>query len=240
LTIGVAGSSHTGCPAVTERIMIRFNDVSKTYHLGKFSNQVLNPASFVIKPGSSIGICGANGAGKSTLMRLIAGVESPTTGTIERSITTSWPIGYTSCFQSSLTGADNARFIARIYNREIQPLLDYVDDFAQLGPYFHHPIHTYSAGMLARLAFGVSLAIDFDCYLVDEVTAAGDDRFRKRCEEALHHRRATGTLVMISHQPSALRSYCSTGAVLHRGELTFYDTVDEALAVHFQHQTLAA
>jgi len=220
--------------------MIRFHDVTKTYHIRRFQKKVLNPLTFEISRGASLGICGANGAGKSTLMRLIAGVEAPTEGTVERDGTCSWPIGYASCFQSTLTGADNARFIARIYDREIEPLLDYVEDFAQLGPYFHQPIYSYSAGMMARLAFGISLAIDFDCYLVDEVTAAGDDRFRERCSEALHHRRETGTLVMISHDPGTLRMYCNAGAVLHEGNLTFYDTMDEAVDVHLHNQAVAA
>jgi capsular polysaccharide transport system ATP-binding protein len=153
-----------------------------------------------------------------------------------RTVSCSWPIGYSSCFQSTLTGADNARFIARIYSKDIQQLLDYVEDFAQLGAYFHQPIYSYSAGMMARLAFGISLAIDFDCYLVDEVTAAGDDRFRQRCEDALHHRRAAGTLLMISHDPGTLRAYCERGAVLQQGRLDFYDTIDEAIAVHMHNQ----
>ncbi len=220
--------------------MIMFDNVTKTYHLRRFEKQVLNPLSFEIPRGTSLGICGANGAGKSTLMRLISGVEAPTTGRVTRDGSCSWPIGYTSCFQSTLTGADNSRFIARIYGRDIGPLLDYVEDFAQLGPYFHQPIFSYSAGMLARLAFGLSLAIDFDCYLVDEVTAAGDDRFRQRCADALHHRRETGTLVMISHDPSTLQLYCDTGAVLSGGNLIFYDSVDEAVAVHMHNQSVAA
>jgi len=220
--------------------MIRFDAVSKTYHLRKFDKLVFSDLTFEVPTGSSLGICGANGAGKSTLMRLIAGVETPSSGTITRDMTCSWPIGYSSCFQSSLTGADNARFIARIYDRDPEELLRYVEDFAQLGPYLFQPIHTYSAGMLARLAFGVSLAIDFDCYLVDEVTAAGDDRFRQRCEEALHYRRQTGTLIMISHDSSTLRSYCNRGAVLYKGSLTFYDSIDEAIDVHLGQQALAA
>lgn len=217
-------------------LMISFENVSKSYHIRKFRKDVLNDLSFNIPTGSSLGICGANGAGKSTLMRLISGVEHPNAGQIIRTVSCSWPIGYSSCFQSSLTGADNARFIARIYSRDIQQLLDYVEDFAQLGAYFHQPIYSYSAGMMARLAFGISLAIDFDCYLVDEVTAAGDDRFRQRCEDALHHRRSAGTLVMISHDPHTLRAYCTDGAVLHEGKLTFYDTIDEAINVHMHNQ----
>lgn len=217
--------------------MIAFENVSKTYHIKKFHKEVLKELSFTLDTGTSVGICGANGAGKSTLMRLISGVESPSKGRVMRSGSCSWPIGYSSCFQSSLTGADNARFIARIYGRDPAALLAYVEDFAQLGPYFHQPIYSYSAGMMARLAFGISLAVDFDCYLVDEVTAAGDDRFRQRCEEALHHRRNTGTLIMISHDPNTLRAYCERGAVLSEGRLQFYDTIDEAIDLHLYNQS---
>lgn len=216
--------------------MIRFDAVSKTYHVRKFSKLVLSDLNFVIQPGMSIGICGANGAGKSTLMRLIAGVEAPSEGTVFRGMTTSWPIGYANCFQTSLTGADNARFISRIYDRDERDLLDFVEDFAQLGPYLYQPVNTYSAGMAARLAFGISLAIDFDCYLVDEVTAAGDERFRLRSEEALVHRRDNGTLLMTSHDTGTLRAYCTHGAVLYGGSLVFYDTIQEACEVHHRLQ----
>lgn len=220
--------------------MIVFEDVSKKYRIRRFEKQVLRDVNFTLDKGDSLGICGANGAGKSTLMRLIAGVETPTGGRIDRGLTTSWPIGYTSCFQSSLTGADNARFIARIYGQPIDDLLAFVDDFAQLGPYFYQPIHTYSAGMTARLAFGVSLAIDFQCYLVDEVTSAGDARFRDRCHDELMARRDNGALVMISHDHGTLREYCSRGAVIHNGTMTLYDTIDEAADVHEALQLQAA
>ena len=216
--------------------MITFENVAKTYHIRKFEKQVFANLTFTIDRGDSIGICGANGAGKSTLMRLLGGVEAPSSGTITRSMSTSWPIGYGSCFQSSLTGADNARFIARIYSRDESELLDFVEDFAQLGPYLHQPVHTYSAGMGARLAFGISLAVDFECYLVDEVTGAGDERFRIRCEEALLHRRDHASLIMISHDPGALRQYCRKGAVVYGGNVTFFDTIEEASEVHHRLQ----
>ena len=217
--------------------MLTFERVSKVYEGHGMRNLVLNNLNFTIQKGESIGICGANGAGKSTLMRLLSGVEMPTTGRVTRSMSTSWPIGFTSCFQSSLTGADNARFIARIYGRSVDALLAFVEDFAELGPFFRQPISTYSSGMVARLAFGVSLAIDFDCYLVDEVTAAGDERFRLKSEAALTARRDASTLIMVSHVPETLRAYCRKGAVLYNGSLSFYDTIDEALEVHeyFQH-----
>jgi capsular polysaccharide transport system ATP-binding protein len=219
--------------------VIRFENVSKSYHGRKFEKTVFSDLSFSIAKGESIGICGANGAGKSTLMRLISGVEQPTSGTVTRKMSTSWPIGYASCFQTSLTGADNARFIARVYKRPEKEMLAYVEDFAQLGPYFR-PVKTYSAGMAARLAFGVSLAIDFDCYLVDEITGAGDERFRIRSEEALAARRDNGTLVMISHDPYTLRAYCTRGAVLFGGSLIHFDDVEEACEVHKRLQARAA
>ena len=220
--------------------MIRFDKVGKSYHGRKFEKKVFSDLSFTIERGESIGICGANGAGKSTLMRLISGVEQPTSGLVTRKMTTSWPIGYASCFQTSLTGADNARFIARVYKRPEDELLDFVEDFAQLGPYFRQPVKTYSAGMAARLAFGVSLAIEFDCYLVDEVTGAGDERFRARSEAALAARRDNGTLVMISHDPYTLRDYCKRGAVLFGGSLIHFDDIAEACEVHSRLQARAA
>ncbi len=221
--------------------MIVLEGVCKTYHARRLVKRVLNDINLQVAKGEAVAILGANGAGKSTLMRLISGVEHPSLGRIDRGgMSVSWPIGYSSCFQSSLTGADNARFIARIYRRSTPDLLAYVEDFAQLGPYLHQPVRTYSAGMAARLAFGVSLAIDFDCYLVDEVTAAGDERFRARCHDALLHRRDTGTLVMISHDPGTLRTYCSRGAVLRDGRLTVFDDLEAAIADHHQSQTAAA
>lgn len=213
--------------------MIRFDRVSKHYRARGGPRRVLEDASFQITRGQSIGICGHNGAGKSTLLRLIAGVEKPSSGTIERGMSVSWPIGYANSFQSSLTGADNVRFIARIYGKPVDDVLAFVEDFAELGNYLQMPLRTYSAGMAARLAFAASLAVEFDCYLVDEVTAAGDERFRARCHAALMERRARGTLIMVSHDPQTLRDFCDTGAVLVDGRLSFYDNIEEAMAHHF-------
>ncbi len=219
--------------------MISFENVSKVYRARGGEKCVLRDASFTIQPGAALGVCGANGVGKSTLLRMIAGVEYPTTGRIRRGMSVSWPIGYASAFQSSLTGADNVRFIARIYGKPIAAMLEEVEAFASLGPYMRMPVNTYSAGMMARLAFGVSLAIEFDCYLVDEITAVGDLTFQERCQRALEARRATGTLIMVSHVAQTLRDYCQTGATLVDGALTFYDTIDEAIEVHHDRQMRA-
>lgn len=209
--------------------MIQFENVTKVYHARGVNKCVLDHQSFVIERGVSIGIVGVNGAGKSTLTRMIAGIEYPTSGRITRTMSISWPLGFGGAFQGSLTGADNARFIARIYRRPINDILDYVNSFARLGHYFDAPVKTYSSGMQARLAFAVSLAIRFDCYLVDEVTAVGDHSFRLQCREALLERREHGTLIMVSHDPNTLREYCDKGAVLQNGTLTFYDTIDAAI-----------
>jgi capsular polysaccharide transport system ATP-binding protein len=212
--------------------MIEFDNVSKTYERTGLTRRVLDRLNFRIEPGESLAICGANGVGKSTLLRLIGGVEHPSEGRIRRSMRTSWPIGYANCFWPTMTGADNTRFIARLYRKDETDVLAFVEDFAQLGLYLNQPVETYSSGMMSRLAFGVSLAIDFDCYLVDEITAAGDIRFRRRSEAELLARRDRATLIMTSHDPHTLELYCKRGAVLYGGVLTFYDTVTEACEVH--------
>lgn len=216
-----------------DKHVIRFENVSKRFRTRSGTHTVLDGVSLRLHRGDALGICGHNGSGKSTLLKLIAGVEQPSSGAITRSGSVSWPIGYASAFQSSLTGADNVRFIARIYDRPIKETLEFVDAFAELGQYLAMPIRTYSAGMMARLAFAASLAVDFDCYLVDEVTAAGDARFRQRCEDALMARRDSGTLVMVSHDPHTLRQYCTAGALVGGGRVDLFETVDEAIERHF-------
>ncbi len=215
--------------------MIGFERVSKTYHGRAGAHRVLDDITFTLRRGEALAICGRNGAGKSTLLRLLAGVEAPTSGRVRRDMSVSWPLGHASAFQSSLTGADNVRFIARIYKRPIADVLAFVEDFAELGAYMRMPVRTYSAGMQARLAFATSLAIDFDCYAIDEITAAGDSRFRERCHEALMERRARSTLVMVSHDLHTLGLYCDRGATLIDGHLTFHESVDAAVAVHVEH-----
>jgi capsular polysaccharide transport system ATP-binding protein len=207
--------------------VIVVKNITKVFATRAGPHKVLDDVSFTLERGQALGIMGRNGAGKSTLTRLIGGVEYPTSGEIERSMSVSWPLGYFGAFQASLTGADNVRFIARIYGAPIAETIAYVEEFAELGEYFQMPIWTYSAGMRSRLAFGVSLAVDFECYLVDEVTGAGDHRFAERSKKALRDRREKGAMLMVSHDPHALKDYCSMGAVLDQGKLHFFDTIEE-------------
>ena len=213
--------------------MIRFDNVTKYYPTRNGRRTILDSVNFRIDKGQSFGICGHNGAGKSTLLRLASGVEKASSGVVERSMSISWPIGHSSAFQSSLTGADNVRFIARIYNKPIAEIVDFVDDFAELGSYLKMPVRTYSVGMAARLAFAVSLAVEFDCYLIDEITSAGDARFQQKCHDAMMKRKQQGGLLMVSHDANMLAAFCEQGAVLADSRLLLFDSIDEAIEQHF-------
>jgi capsular polysaccharide transport system ATP-binding protein len=212
--------------------MITANGISKEYRLEGRVHRVLDQVSFTVRKGEKVAVLGRNGAGKSTLIRLLGKVELPTSGTIDRTMSLSWPIGLTGGFQGSLTGNDNMRFIARIYNKPFGDIKAYVDDFAELGKFLSEPVKIYSLGMRARFAFALSLAIDFDCYLVDEVIAAGDQRFQRRSQEELFEKRADRSLILASHIGEVVRSYCSSALILHRGRGKVFSDLDLALSIY--------
>jgi capsular polysaccharide transport system ATP-binding protein len=212
--------------------MIRVSGLSKEYRAEGKVHQVLSNVSFNVERGEKVAVLGRNGAGKSTLMRLIGGVEVPTSGRIEREMSLSWPLGLQGGFQGSLTGNDNMRFIARIYNKPFDYIRAYVDDFAELGKYLSEPLKTYSTGMRARFAFALSLAIDFDCYLIDEIIAAGDQRFQRRSHEELFEKRADRSMILASHIGDIVKAYCSRALVLHRGRGKVFDDLDLALDIY--------
>ncbi|TMJ74086.1 MAG: ABC transporter ATP-binding protein [Alphaproteobacteria bacterium] len=214
--------------------MIIAEGVCKDYHseTGHGWHRVLSGVSFTIAPGEKVAILGRNGAGKSTLIRLISGIEVPTLGTIERQMSVSWPVGLTGGIGGAMTGNDNIRMICRLYNRPFNVIREYVEDFAQLGKYLSEPVKTYSAGMRARLNFAVSLAVDFDCYLIDEVITVGDQRFQQRSYEELFVRRADRSLILASHSPEIVRAYCARALVLHRGRAKIFEDLELALAIY--------
>ena len=214
--------------------MIIAEDICKDYHseTGHGWHRVLSGVSFTISPGEKVAVLGRNGAGKSTLIRLISGIELPTLGTIERQMSVSWPVGLTGGIGASMTGNDNIRMICRIYDRPFKLIHEYVEDFAQLGKYLSEPVKTYSAGMRARLNFAVSLAIDFDCYLIDEIIIVGDANFHHKCHYELFEKRADRALVLASHSPDLIREFCDRALVLHQGRGTIYSNVNEALDVY--------
>lgn len=210
--------------------MIMLEGVSKAYRTRDGRKTVLDEVSVAFHPGHNFGVLGVNGAGKSTLIRLIAGSELPDRGVVRRYGRVSFPLGFGGTFHGSLSGRENVAFVARVYGASLRTVSDYVEAFAELGQYFHMPVNTYSAGMRARLAFATCLAIEFDVYLIDEVTEIGDQRFRKKCAEAFRERMQRADVIMVTHNPHTLRQYCDRGAILANGELALFDDIGAALS----------
>lgn len=212
--------------------MIDLQQITKAYRTSAGPNVVLDSVSFSFPPKMNVGILGKNGAGKSTLLRIIAGTELPDSGKVVRQGLVSWPIGFSGGFSGSLSGEENCRFVARIYGADIDEVVGFTQDFAGLGNYFYMPVKTYSSGMRARLAFGLSMAIEFDAYLVDEVTAVGDTQFQEKCRAAFSARSERSSVIIVSHSMSTVRDYCQRCLVLKAGQLLCFDSVDEAAAAY--------
>lgn len=208
--------------------MIDLINVSKRYRIRTGQRTVLDRVNLRINRGEKIGILGVNGAGKSTMIRLLSGVEQPSGGAIAREMSVSWPLAFSGGFQGSLTGLDNLKFICRVYNVPVEPVEDFVADFSQLGVFMQEPVKTYSSGMRAKLAFALSMAVNFDCFLVDEVIAVGDASFQKRCHEEIFEKRADRAMIMVSHDPNKIKEYCSRASVLFKGKLHNFIDVDGA------------
>lgn len=215
--------------------MIQLDRVCKDYNTAAGPRRILDDITLTINPGERIGILGRNGAGKSTLVRLISGAEAPTSGTIERNMSVSWPLAFTGGFHGTLTGADNLRFICRIYGVDFEPRIEFVKEFSELGIYLNEPVANYSSGMRARLAFAVSMTIDFDCYLIDEVMAVGDQRFRERCRIELFEKRADKAMLIVSHSHRYLKGNCHRFLLFREGKIEEHDDFDE---VYFRYKEL--
>ena len=207
--------------------MIELRNLTKIYRLNGVAKPVARDITFTFPSGECVGLMGPNGAGKSTMLKLIAGTVQPDSGEIIRHGSISWPVGFAGSFHGDLTGAQNVRFVARLYGVDTEELTEFARDFSQLGAHFYLPIRTYSSGMRARLAFGLSMAIDFDTYLVDEVTAVGDNNFRTKCRAAFAERRERSSIIIVSHNLGTIREYADRYALLRRGQLTFYDDLAE-------------
>lgn len=208
--------------------MIRIENLCKTYPTRFGEKLVLDNVSFELKKGEKLGILGRNGAGKSTLIRLISGAEFPTSGRVVADMSVSWPLAFSGAFQDNLTGVDNVRFISRIYDQDFEHNLAFVEDFSELGDYLREEVRTYSSGMRARLAFAISMITEFDCFLIDEVSAVGDARFHARCNYELFERRADRAMIIVSHNTSYINNHCNKFALLHDAKLRLYDDFEEA------------
>lgn len=208
------------------------SNLTKIYRMAHGRRAVLNGVDFSISKGERVGILGRNGAGKSTLIRLIGGAELPSSGSIQRGMSVSWPIAFAGGFQGSLTGIDNVRFICRVYNSRYEDVVPFIESFSELGPYMREPVRNYSSGMMAKLGFAISMAIEFDCFLVDEVLAVGDERFQEKCRKALFEDRGDRAMIMVSHDSHMIKEYCNRASVLHNGTLVNFDNVDDAYSYY--------
>ena len=220
--------------------MIRLVDVNKDYFTRGGAVRVLRNVNLDVRSGERVGILGRNGAGKSTLIRLVSGAELPTNGIVERGMSVSWPLAFGGAFQGSLTGLDNLRVICRIYGVDPEQTIEFVEDFSELGLYLQEPVKTYSSGMRARLAFAISMVIDFECFLIDEIVAVGDARFHAKCNHELFVNRADRAMIIVSHNADYIRAHCSRAAVLIGGELYHANSLDEAFDLYNQETAAAA
>ena len=213
--------------------MIQLQNVTKKYKTGGGGRRViLDDVSLTLPRGRSLGLLGRNGAGKSTLLRMIAGTILPDSGEIIRRGSVSWPLGFSGSFHPQLSGAQNTRFVARIYDCDPDELIEFVADFSELGDFLFMPVHSYSSGMKARLAFGVSMGIAFDYYLVDETTAVGDRNFKMKCRAVFQQKLQTSDVIMVSHSTKTIRDYCQAGVVLEDGSMNYYENIEDAIEVH--------
>ena len=212
--------------------MIRLEHLYKSFRTKKGPKYVARDVTATFPSGVSVALLGRNGAGKSTMMQMIGGSERPDSGNIHITGSMSWPVGFAGSFHRDLTGAQNVRFIARVYGVDTEELIAFVEDFAELGAHFHLPVRSYSSGMKSRLAFGVSIGIPFDTYLVDEVTSVGDASFRQKSRLVFRERMRGAGAVVVTHSMAEVRTLCTAGAVLEDGTLTYFDDVEEAIALH--------
>ncbi len=212
--------------------MIEFRSVSKAYAINNGKNVILDNVSFKFPEKKNIGVLGVNGAGKSTLLRLIAGSEYADSGRIIRKGKYSWPLGFAGSFHSSLTGIENLRFACRIYGCDIKYVTEFVKDFSELGKYIDEPIKTYSSGMRSRLAFALSMAIDFEVYLVDEIMGVGDKGFQKKCKDAFEAKRKHSSIIMVSHSMNTIKDYSDVAILLTGEKLEIHEDVDQAIELY--------
>jgi capsular polysaccharide transport system ATP-binding protein len=212
--------------------MIRFENLTKSFWLRGERRIVIDNLNLTLPTGRSLALLGRNGAGKSTLLEMIAGTLRPDHGRVVSDGTMSWPVGLGASFHRDLTGAENVRFIARIYGVETDDLVAFVADFSELGKFYHMPMRSYSSGMRSRLTFGASMGIRFDTYLVDEVTAVGDKSFKRKSRDIFAARMQHSSAIMVNHSMSQVRKFCDAGVVLENGKLRYFEDLEEAIAIH--------
>lgn len=228
----IVTAERAGCSPQPLAQQVAAVNISMSFDTPVGPRHVLREISFSVGPGERMAILGRNGAGKSTLIKILAGVLNPSSGTIYMGMSLSWPLALAGGFEGALTGYDNARFICDIYDVPIGPVLKYLRDFTELGDLLYVPVRSYSDGMRARLAFGLSLAIEFDCMLIDEVLGVGDQRFQQKCHNELFYRRDKQAMIAAVHSPDFVLKYCSSALVLKNGVGRVFGDVEKACSIY--------
>lgn len=174
---------------------------------------VLNDFNLDIRRGESVGIVGRNGAGKSTLLKMITGVVTPTAGTIETKGKIAALLELGAGFNMEYTGRENIFLNGRMmgYTRaEMKQRVDSIIEFADIGDFIDQPVKTYSSGMFARLAFAVSINVEPDILIVDEVLSVGDTRFQIKCIQKMKELKEKGTTILfVSHATEQIKQFCT-------------------------------
>jgi len=212
--------------------MITLESVRKSYRTRNGARRVLDDVSFEFESGRNIALLGGNGSGKSTLLRMIAGMEDPDAGKVTRRARISFPIGFSGSFHPQISGRDNVRFVARVYGCDVNAVIRFVRDFSEIGRHFDQPMVSYANSMRARVAYALCMAIDFDCYLVDEVTAVGDSNFKRKCLEVFAERRKKATVIMVSSATTTVKKFCEDGALLQQGRIHDLGSLSNAIAAY--------
>ena len=215
--------------------MIIADSITKSYKIHGKPHIIFENLSVTLYPGDRLGLLGPNGAGKSTLLRLLCGVELPNKGRITRTSSISWPVGLTNGFISTLTGRENIKFICRLFSCQLgeqYQKIKFVQDFVELGEYFDSPVSTYSTGMTSRLAYGMSMAFDFDFYVIDENLVVGDDSFKQKGLAVFNEKAQNKGLIIVSHDTDIIKEYCNQALYLRDGKLKHSYDIDEIIALY--------
>jgi capsular polysaccharide transport system ATP-binding protein len=215
--------------------MLEIQNLTKWYPTPRGRYYVFRDLSFSFPENANVGLIGRNGAGKSTLMRLLSGTDIPNAGAIKTQSRISWPVGLSGGFQGTLTARENIQFVCRVYGgtgRAMRKVIDFVEDFAEIGEHFDLPMRSYSSGMRSRVAFGLSMAFDFDYYLIDEVMAVGDPHFKTKSQAVMSERLTSSKVIMASHSMALIKKYCDVVVLVDKGNTVLYEEVDAGIAAY--------
>ena len=239
--------------AMRSIVAVRFRHVTKTYRLYKNERtrfkavfwpktrydeiHANNDLSFVIQRGESVAFLGGNGAGKSTALKIITGVTTPTSGTVEVHGRVSALLDLSAGFDPQLTGRENLILRGRLWgltSPEITDLLPEIADFAEIGKFIEQPMRTYSNGMKARLGFAFASALKPDILILDEVLSVGDRQFSQKSLARMQEIMTSEgvTLLFVTHALGSAEKFCKRALVINHGALQFDGPIDKGISFY--------